>query len=134
MEIFCDGGARGNPGPSAAAFVVFENDKAVYQESRYLGVNTNNYAEYTSLLMALEWINKNANSDVKIILDSELVKKQMTGEYKIKSNTLRSLAVKAKYLERKFKYSITYKNVLREKNQQADNLVNQALDLYSANS
>lgn len=134
MEIFCDGGARGNPGPSAAAFVVFKNDKAVYQESRYLGVNTNNYAEYTSLLMALEWINKNANSDVKIILDSELVKKQMTGEYKIKNNTLRLLAVKAKHLENKFRYSITYENVLREKNKHADNLVNQTLDLYSANS
>jgi len=134
VEIFCDGGARGNPGPSAAAFVVFKNDKAVYQESRYLGVNTNNYAEYTSLLMALEWINKNANSDVKIILDSELVKKQMTGEYKIKNNTLRLLAVKAKHLENKFRYSITYENVLREKNKHADNLVNQTLDLYSANS
>lgn len=131
MKIFCDGGSRGNPGPAASAFVVYQNgdeDNPVHKEAKFLGATTNNVAEYTALIMALEWISSNASGDAEIILDSELVKKQMTGEYRIKNENLKALAAKAKALEGKNRFSIKYTHTLREGNDVADALVNTSLD------
>lgn len=129
MKIYCDGGARGNPGPAAAAFVVKDGGgKTIYEGSEFLGETTNNVAEYSALVMALEWASEHAPRSVEIILDSELVKKQMTGEYKIRDQKLKVLAVKAKNKENAFGGAVVYRHVPREKNFEADRLVNQAID------
>lgn len=132
LKIYCDGGARGNPGPAAAAFVVVDNGKAVYKGSRYLGVTTNNVAEYKAVLMALSWLINNSQkvgSDrVYFFLDSQLVTRQLTGDYKIKSRNLKPLLVKIKKLEGKGNFNAIYKSVPRTKNRLADFLVNKVLD------
>jgi len=127
LEIYCDGGARGNPGPAASAFVVYENKKVVHKEGKYLGIATNNVAEYTAVIMALTWLTGSA--DVIFYLDSELVVKQLTGLFKIKNEKLRELAIKVKTLEKNFTGEIVYKNLRREKNSVADSLVNETLDM-----
>jgi len=129
MRIFCDGGSRGNPGPAASAFVVYDNKQAIHSESKYIGETTNNVAEYTALLMAMEWLRKNP-SDVTIVLDSELVKKQMTGEYKIKNQNLRVLATEINKIVKELSVNIDYVHTLREGNLHADKLVNMELDAH----
>lgn len=129
MKIYCDGGARGNPGPAACAFVVFSEDKKfLYKEGRFLGSATNNVAEYEALLMAVEWVSKNAEEPVVLVLDSQLVQKQMTGEYKIKNDNLKKLASRVKYFEDQIKTPVKYVHTLREGNPDADQLVNEILD------
>lgn len=129
MKIYCDGGSRGNPGPAASAFVVVnENDDTVYKKGQFIGTATNNVAEYNALILALSWVLENASGDVEIVLDSELVKKQMTGEYRIKDLKMKSLASEAKSLERRFSGKVTYVHTKREGNKEADSLVNSALD------
>jgi ribonuclease HI len=131
LKIFCDGGARGNPGPAAAAFAVYKNKKQIYKESKFLGETTNNIAEYTAVLMALEWLVKQKSKDIdttSFILDSELVTKQLNGLYKIKNERLRGLITKAKNLEKKIDARISYTWSPRSKNRIADSLVNKELD------
>lgn len=127
MIIFCDGGSRGNPGPAASAFIVYKDDKLVHKQSAYIGETTNNVAEYTALLMAVKWLKDNP-ADVEIILDSELVKKQMTGEYKIKNENLRKLASEIRGITNTFSVNISFAHTLRKGNSEADNLVNMELD------
>jgi ribonuclease HI len=131
LKIFCDGGARGNPGPAAAAFVVYKNGKQTHKGSKFLGVATNNIAEYSAAILALEWLEKGNYEGVETIsfvLDSELVTKQLNGLYKIKNEKLRQLITKAKELERKIKSRVTYTWSPRSKNKVADSLVNKELD------
>lgn len=132
LKISCDGGARGNPGPAASAFVANLSGKIVNEESKFLGVKTNNYAEYTSLIMALTWLlNYKKKDELKkaiIVMDSELVVNQMKGLYKVKSENIKPLAIKAKQLERKINIPLNYKSVLRNKNKRADRLVNKSID------
>lgn len=132
IKIYCDGGARGNPGPAAAAFVVVDKGKVVHRESRYLGVATNNVAEYRAVQMALAWLVNNSNhpdgNNVSLFLDSQLVTRQLSGLYKIKSKNLRPIIASVKDLEQKTKAKIIYKAVLRSKNRLADFLVNKVLD------
>ncbi len=132
FKIYTDGGARGNPGPAAAAFVVVKGGKVLTKESAYLGVTTNNEAEYKALLMALKWLTENQkdfkDGSVSICLDSELVVRQLTGIYKVKNENLKTLLTKAKDLEREIKIDSQYVVVRREKNKLADKLVNMKLD------
>lgn len=130
LLIHCDGGSRGNPGPAAAAFVVSEKGEVIAQGSRYLGKSTNNVAEYTAVLMALHWVLKNLGegNTMKFVLDSQLVTKQLTGEFKIKSKDLKPLVVKIKEYEKKIGTQIVYTWSPREKNKEADRLVNEELD------
>lgn len=131
LKIFCDGGARGNPGPAAAAFVVYKNGKQIYKGSKFLGEATNNIAEYSAVILALEWLARQELKDVEtvsFVLDSELVTKQLNGLYKIKNENLRLLITKAKGLERKIKSRIAYTWSPRSKNKIADSLVNKELD------
>ncbi|MEK7497288.1 MAG: ribonuclease HI family protein [Patescibacteria group bacterium] len=127
FEIYCDGGARGNPGPAASAFVVYEDGKIIHKEGKFLGVATNNVAEYSAVIMALIWLKEIAS--VTFFLDSELVVKQLTGVFKIKNENLKDLAIKAKTLKKNFSGKIIYKNLRREKNTAADSLVNETLDM-----
>lgn len=131
LKIFCDGGARGNPGPAASAFVVFgEDGDRLAKGSKYLGENTNNVAEYTAVIMALEWLDKNGRGtdEVTFVLDSELITKQINGLYKIKSEKLKPLIVRVKNLQKKFSGKIIFTWSPRSGNKLADKLVNEKLD------
>ena len=131
MKIYSDGGARGNPGPAASAFVVIENGKVIHKDASYLGERTNNEAEYEALLMALRWLNKNkesvAESRVRFFLDSELLVRQLNGNYKVKSKNLKPLFEKALALTQKLDNK-KFIFIRREKNKLADSLVNLKID------
>lgn len=132
LTIFCDGGSRGNPGKAAYGFVVYDyNQEVVYKEGKTLGVQTNNFAEYSAVVHALKWILKNPQiqpQSIQFFLDSKLVVEQLSGEWKVKSESLRSLFHTAKTLERTLNMPIAYVHVPREKNTAADAMVNLALD------
>src|SRR3989344_7261691 len=94
LIIYCDGGSRGNPGPAASAVVVTKNNKAIFSEGKYLGRATNNVAEYSAVLMAIQWLVKNqseiSNNIVTTInLDSQLLEKQLNGFYKVKNEKMK---------------------------------------------
>lgn len=130
-EVYCDGGSRGNPGKSAAAFVVEEDGKVVYSEAKYLGITTNNFAEYSAVLNALHWIKDNQDKlkeDVVFNLDSELVVRQINGKYKVKNMKLKEIFLKIKDVLESFSKEILFKTISREKNKIADSLVNKKLD------
>src|SRR3989344_4328983 len=101
-KIYTEGGARGNPGFGAAAFVVLEDSKVIYKGSKFLGTVTNNEAEYTAVIIALEWLKKNLpkyfGREVRFFLDSQLVVQQLNGFYKVKSDNLKSLITTIKIL------------------------------------
>jgi ribonuclease HI len=123
-----DGGARGNPGP--AGYGVYIRDAAgapIKQLSEYLGHRTNNVAEYSALLAALEYAVAHGHRALKVVSDSELMVKQMTGQYRVNSPDLKPLYEKARSLVRRLdKFAIEH--VLRAKNQYADRLANDAMD------
>jgi ribonuclease HI len=130
--IYCDGGARGNPGPAASAFVAIQDGKVIHKASKYLGKATNNVAEYGSVILALTWLYKNyksaSNLKITVNLDSELVTKQMSGLYKVKNPKLKEIHVVGKRLESKLSTKVLYKWTPRDKNRLADFLVNKELD------
>lgn len=132
LIVNCDGGSRGNPGPAAGAFVVSENGKQIYSDSKFLGITTNNIAEYEAVILALEWILSNKKDvtveSIKIYLDSELITRQIKGIYKVKNLKLKNLNGKAMSLIQKIDKKIFFENVSREKNKNADRLVNIELD------
>ena len=131
MSIFfsySDGGARGNPGPSAIGVVIKDAAGATLKEIReYIGEGTNNQAEYLALIKALEIMIEHNASQVVCHLDSELVVKQMKLEYKVKDAKLQQLFLRAINLSRKIG-RVEYKHIRRELNSHADALVNKALD------
>lgn len=130
ISIYCDGGSRGNPGPAAGAFVALDKGRVVHKHSKFLGSVTNNFAEYTAVLMALEWLAKNKNIKRKIYfyLDSQLVVRQLSGVYKIKSQHLKPLFAKIIKTQRNMNKDVKYFSVPREKNKLADKLVNKMID------
>lgn len=123
-----DGGARGNPGPAAYGVVVRNSKGEVLAElSDYLGLQTNNYAEYSGLLAALDYAVRHGYKSFKIFSDSELLVRQMQGRYKVNNLTLQELFARAQAMVRKLdRFSIEH--VLRERNKEADRLVNKVLD------
>lgn len=135
--IYTDGGARGNPGPAAAAAVLrqVEGQKFVKSESlerfikKYLGETTNNVAEYSAVILGLEEALKLGAEEVELRLDSELVGKQLRGEYKVKDANMQKLFVQAWNLKTKLK-KFTVTIIRREENKEADKLVNEALDEF----
>ena len=130
LKIYSDGGARGNPGPAAAAFLVLnENGEVIKAASNYIGIHTNNQTEYEALIAALEYAVNSKSQEVICHLDSELVTKQLRGEYKVKNPDLKKLFTKAQALIRQFK-KVEFINVPRTniQIQKADALVNKTLD------
>jgi ribonuclease HI len=126
--LFADGGSRGNPGPAASGAVLFDESGDVLLEvGTYLGVATNNVAEWTGLLTGLEAALKLGVDDIAVRLDSELVVKQISGAYRVKNEGLIPLHAKAKVLLRKFA-RVDVQHVRRKLNAAADALVNQVLD------
>jgi len=142
LSVFCDGGARGNPGPAAIGFVVFQNERIVHKFSKRIGEATNNVAEYRAVIAALTWlidkpsiINhkqslllRNQSSIINFYLDSLLIVNQLKGNFKIKNFNLQKLIVRAKNTERKIKGEVNYSYIPRRQNKIADALVNQSLN------
>lgn len=130
LNIYSDGGARGNPGPAAAAYIILSEKGSVLKtESRYLGRRTNNQAEYEAVIAALEAASHLGEDEATCHLDSELVGKHLSGEYKVKNVELRKLWVKAQELIHLFKV-VKFRNVPRSNEfiKKADSLVNETLD------
>jgi ribonuclease H / adenosylcobalamin/alpha-ribazole phosphatase len=127
-KLSTDGGARGNPGPAAYAFVLEDGEGTVLAaHGETIGIATNNVAEYSGLIAGLEKALELGLRDVEVVSDSELMVKQMRGEYRVKNEALRELSLRAARLARQIG-SVTYKAVRREHNELADRLVNEALD------
>jgi ribonuclease H / adenosylcobalamin/alpha-ribazole phosphatase len=127
-RLFTDGGARGNPGPAAAAYVLEGDDGTVLvAHGEAIGVATNNVAEYRALVAGLEQARDLGVDDLEVVSDSELVVKQMRGEYKVKNAALRELSLQAARIAREIG-AVRYTAVRREHNELADRLVNEALD------
>jgi ribonuclease HI len=127
-RLFTDGGARGNPGPAAYGFVLESDDGTVLAaEGEAIGTATNNVAEYSGLIAGLQKALELHVPDVEVVSDSELMVKQMRGEYRVKNEALRELYDEATALARRLG-NVEYRHVKRAHNELADKLVNDALD------
>jgi ribonuclease HI len=127
-RLFTDGGARGNPGPAASAYVLEAEDGTVLEaQGEAIGTATNNVAEYRALIAGLERALALGVDELEVVSDSELMVKQMTGEYRVKNRGLQPLSLEAARLAREIG-RVRYRAVRREENELADRLVNEALD------
>ncbi len=128
FSIYSDGGARGNPGPAGIGYVIYdENKKVFYKEGSFIGKKTNNEAEYLAIILAMSKALELGGTILQCYLDSELVVKQLKGEYKVRDPKLAKNYLKVWQLQSKFQ-SVRYQHIYREKNKVADQLVNEALD------
>jgi probable phosphoglycerate mutase len=128
VTLFTDGGARGNPGPAAYGYVLEGEDGSVLAaHGERIGVATNNVAEYRALIAGLEKALELGLGEVGVVSDSELLVKQMTGEYRVKNEALKKLHDEASRVARRIG-EVSYRAVRREHNELADRLVNEALD------
>ncbi|UAL07419.1 MAG: ribonuclease HI family protein [Candidatus Methanogranum gryphiswaldense] len=129
-QIFSDGGSRGNPGPAAYAIVVTKDGKIIHEHSEFLGIGTNNYAEYRGLIAGMIKAIELGADDVEFIMDSQLVIKQMTGEYKVKSENIKDLHADAITLSSMIP-KVRFRNVRRSELliPRADALLNIELDI-----
>jgi ribonuclease HI len=126
--LWTDGGSRGNPGPAAYAFVLEAEDGTVLEaRGEAIGVATNNVAEYRALVAGLARAGEAGVSELEVVSDSELLVKQMRGEYRVKNAALQALFLEASRLAREVG-RVSYRAVRREHNEHADRLVNEALD------
>jgi ribonuclease HI len=129
LNIHTDGASRGNPGAAAFAYVITKDDETLIEEAGCLGEMTNNQAEYTALVKALEHaLELGSEHRLLIHSDSELMVKQMNGEYQVKNEDLRPLYDQARKLVRRFTGPVTIRHVRRGQNRRADELCNEALD------
>lgn len=127
-KSFTDGGSRNNPGPAGIGGVLYDEDGVLVDEvSAYIGTATNNEAEYRAIIEILKKALARGVSEIDCFLDSELVVKQVKGEYRVKHERLQELFSELNATANKFK-KITFTHVLREKNKEADKRVNRALD------
>lgn len=130
LILHTDGGARGNPGPAGIGVAITGQSGEVIKEvSEYIGETTNNQAEYRALIRGLEEAKKLGAETVQAFMDSELIVKQIKGEYKVKNPDLAPLFVKVYNFSQQFK-KVTVTHVRREKNAEADRLVNEAIDKF----
>lgn len=129
LTIYTDGASRGNPGAAAFAYVISRDGESPIEEADCLGQMTNNQAEYTALVRALEHaLELGAHHRVLVHSDSELMVKQMNGEYRVKNEELRGLYEQACALRKRFEGPVTILHVRRSQNKRADALCNEALD------
>ncbi len=126
--IYTDGGARGNPGPAGIGAVVYNESKEIVAEiSQFLGVATNNQAEYKALIAGLKKVKELGGEELDVYMDSELVVKQLKREYKVKDKDLAVLFLEVYNLSLSLK-KVNYTHVRREFNKEADKLANMAMD------
>lgn len=127
IEVYTDGGSRGNPGKAACAFVVLKEGNLIHEEFSFLGITTNNQAEYQGLLQALKYLQRNNINEASFYSDSELMVKQIHKLYKVKEPQIQKIFAEVTALSSQLKkFSIVH--VRREKNKLADSLVNRCLD------
>lgn len=133
INIYTDGGSRGNPGIAGYGVVIYDDKKKfIYQESRFLGIKTNNEAEYSGIIAALKWVKKNKTNynitHLNFFADSQLMIRQLQGLYKVKAPTLLPLFSHAQQLLTQINLPAKFTDVRRESNELADTLANQAMD------
>jgi len=129
LVVYVDGGARGNPGPAGIGIVLFDGKgKKVKDFNKYVGVTTNNIAEYNAVIYGLQEAMIEKADQVELNLDSELVSQQLKGEYRVKNPNIKPLFEQALHLISGFK-KVDIKHIPREKNKEADKLVNKAINL-----
>ena len=136
INVFTDGGSRGNPGHSGYGLVIYDdNQKILFKESKYIGIKTNNEAEYAGLIGALTWINDNKDSfnisQINFFADSQLLVRQVQGLYKVKAVHLKPLFATVKNLLTQINSPYLFKDIRRESNELADELANCAMDRKS---
>jgi len=125
---YIDGGSRGNPGTAGYGVVLFDEQKALLAEiSEYLGIQTNNQAEYSALIGALQFATTHQYDSLRVFADSELLVRQIKGEYKVRNANLKGLYDRAQLLIRRLKH-FSIHHIPREQNQDADRLANLAMD------
>lgn len=130
LKVFCDGGSRGNPGPAAAGVVITTTkDEVLGSYHKYLGTQTNNYAEYSAVILALNELKSFDADKVSFYLDSELVTKQLNGQYRVKHANMKPLYEQVK--AQAAGSNISFTHVLRAKNKLADAQVNVCLDAHT---
>lgn len=130
LTIHTDGGSLNNPGKAACAFLIHENGKLLHTYNEYIGIASNNVAEYTGLIRALTYVRdhlKDSVERISVFADSELMVRQVTGIYKVKNADIKPLHSQVKLLEMELGVPITFTHVLRDKNSEADALVKAAL-------
>jgi len=130
LVIFTDGASRGNPGPASYGFTISDDKgKLVYEHGKYIGETTNNVAEYTAVLKAFEWIEKNVKEkvEIKLYADSKLVAEQLSGRYKVKAVHLKPIIADIRLMAMEFG-DVLFTHIPREQNTRADRLANEALD------
>ncbi|MEX2007524.1 MAG: ribonuclease HI family protein [Candidatus Levyibacteriota bacterium] len=133
INIFTDGGARGNPGPAAIGVYIESKGKTLAEIGKTIGIATNNAAEYKAVIEALDWVIQSKEilpkeTEIFFFLDSLLVCSQVRGIFKVKDINLKSLLAQVKEKEAQISYPIVYGHVPREENKNADRMVNRALD------
>lgn len=130
LNVYSDGGSRNNPGPAGIGFLVYHSSKILYSHSEAIGTASNNVAEYTALRMALTYIKNHLPNvtGITCFADSQLMVKQLNGEYKVKHPDIKQLFFQIKQTEMELGLLPSYVHIPREKNKEADALVNQALD------
>lgn len=134
VNVFTDGGSRGNPGPAGVGiYITGKKGKEIVSIGKRIGLATNNVAEYKAVLEALSWISENKkklgnNPKINFFLDSKLVYSQIAGLFKVKNPFLRTLLYEVREKEMQVKSQVFYNHIPREKNTRADEMVNKALD------
>jgi ribonuclease HI len=126
LEVNIDGASRGNPGLSAIGIIIKQNEKTLLEHSEFLGIRTNNQAEYEALRRALEICNT-FDKEITIFSDSELLVNQRNIKYKVRNQNLKMISREISNLEKNFE-KVQYRHIPREKNNKADRLANRALD------
>lgn len=129
--LHSDGGSRGNPGPSGIGYVLVIEGREPIAHAEYIGASTNNQAEYAALLTGLERAFSEGVQELTCYLDSELLVRQLSGSYRVKDAKLKPLFVRVQELRKQFA-SIEFQHVGREKNKEADELVNKAIDEHES--
>lgn len=132
-SLYTDGGSRGNPGPAAYGCALYDEEgNLVDIDAAYLGTKTNNQAEYKGIIAGLQLAHQDGVTDIKCYLDSELIVKQVKGEYKVKNGNIKPLYEKLMAILEKFE-SFSFEHVYRDKNKVADKLANLILDAVGEN-
>lgn len=131
MEVFCDGASRNNPGDAGIGIVIKSGGKVLKEIGEYIGQTTNNIAEYKALIKGLEETLKLGAKEAEFFCDSELMVKQINGEYRVKNEGLKPLHQQAHHLIKRFK-DFSIKHTYRENNSHADELANRGIDQKSS--
>lgn len=135
VSVYTDGGSRGNPGPAGYGLVIYNQDQQIiHQDKKFLGIKTNNEAEYVGLVSALQWLATNITQSnitaINFYSDSQLLVCQLNGQYKVKSPNIKPLFAQAQAFLSQIKIPIHFTHLYRESNTLADSLANQAMDQH----